>query len=267
MSKNTSKLFIIVSVPRSGTHALNSILNRYSYDINVVSEVFGGSFSEETKNLLIDSLPEIDMFSSYSENSFFNRNSFVSERKKWMTDNAVDIVSGLLNSDSHATVLTIFPNQLEWEAVRDVISVYNPVIVFLRRSMLFSYASLLKARTNDCFDENQYKINDLKFDESEIIKYIDKNNDWFSYVYQSVKDFNAESVDICFSDAFESDNGLDELKNILNRYVSVSDTSINIPETNRQDVRGDESLLIMINELMKLSPETLSRFLKLPFYM
>jgi hypothetical protein len=267
MSKNISKLFIIVSVPRSGTHALNSILNRYSYDINVVSEVFGGSFSEETKNLLVDSLPDIARFSPYSENSYFNKNSFVSERKKWMTDNAVDIVSGLLNSDSHATVLTIFPNQLEWEAVRDIISIHNPVIVFLRRSMLFSYTSLLKARTNDCFDGNQYKINDLKFDESEIIKYIDKNNDWFNYVYQSVKDFDAEFVDICFSDAFESDNGLDELKNILNRYVSVSDTSINIPETNRQDIRGDESLLIMINELMKLSPETLSRFLKLPFYM
>ena len=149
-----SKLVLIISFPRSGTHALASMINHKQIGMHYYGEFF--IFNQWSP--IVESLNKYIPFFSwrYFLNTRKQKRRWVHYRFEQTTLNPIKTLQKILLFPGTHTI-KIFPEHLHLETLEKIISEFKPHIVFLRRNHLDRYVSLKKANASGKWHQDNSK--------------------------------------------------------------------------------------------------------------
>ena len=140
-----SKLVLIISFPRSGTHALASMINHPKNGLNYYGEFF---IFNQWSNIVERLNRYIPFFSwRYFLNTRKQKRKWIHYRFEKTSLNPEKTIENILKFPGTHTI-KIFPEHLNQETLAKLISTFKPNIIFLRRNHLDRYVSLKKANAS-----------------------------------------------------------------------------------------------------------------------
>jgi hypothetical protein len=163
-----SKLVLIISFPRSGTHALASMIKHDQIGMHYYGEFF--IFNQWS--------PIVEKLNKYIP--FFSWRYFLNtkrQKRKWShyrfekttLDPIRTIEKMLAYPGTH--IIKIFPEHLRLETLQKLIIEFNPHILILRRNHLDRYVSLKKANTSGIWHEVDSSNFQIEVNDEELNKY------------------------------------------------------------------------------------------------
>ena len=226
-----SKLVLIISFPRSGTHALASMINHDQIGMHYYGEFF--IFNQWS--------PIVEYLNRYIP--FFSWRYFLNTRrqkKHWMhyrfessTLNPLKTIDKMLAFPGTHT-LKIFPEHLKIETLQKIISTFQPHILFLRRNHLDRYVSLKKANTSGKWHAVDSSNTQIEVVEHELNKYIANYVDWYSTLKKSAVSNKCQIMDIDFAQLRDS-----EATTKIQKFVSIDGVGLDslpkAPTTTKMD--------------------------------
>jgi hypothetical protein len=268
-SASNPQLVLVCSLPRSGTNALESLLRRNFEDIHVEGELFHGHLRKETLSKMSGRFPWIGgaALAERATMSKDDQESAAREYRLKISAEALEVTVELMKYGEGLTVIKVLPDHLEVAALERIMSELRPRVIVLKRQMLFSYVSNLKAIASNawCREDNTDFAAQLR--ESEARSYINSADEWFDLVSSFTNRFGLEQLNVSFSDLFESTNPIPILREFLlgvDVHPELNNAEGAGASTIRQDRRTDQSLANMVRQLSELSPETVDDLLRLP---
>jgi len=138
---------------------------------------------------------------------------------------------------------------------------WRPQTIVLRRRLIFSYLSLLKATHTGRWFTQDNTMAPAKLDEDDAHRYIREVDNWYNHIFAICSDAEVPVLDVTFENTVESNSQRDCLLEFLG-IDSMDKTSL--PATVRQDRRTDSSLADTLRSFGSLSPELRSELLRLP---
>ena len=137
-----SKLVLVISFPRSGTHALASMIDHPDIGLNY----YGDFFIFNQWSPIVERLNRYIPFFSwrYFLNNRRQKQNWQHYRFEKTTLNPIKTIEKILAFPG-THIIKIFPEHLSIDALNKIISIFKPHIVFLRRNHLDRYVSLKKA--------------------------------------------------------------------------------------------------------------------------
>ena len=210
-----SKLVLIVSFPRSGTHALASMINHPHAGMHYYGEFF--IFNQWSP--IVEHLNKhIPFFSwRYFLNTRRQKRKWIHYRFEQSTLNPIKTLRKILLFPGTHTI-KIFPEHLHGETLEKIISEFKPKIIFLRRNHLDRYVSLKKANASGKWHKVDSSNLEIDVNESELNEYIDKYIDFYKNVKNIAKTNNCKIMDLEFKDIQNS-----EKVSEIQKFVSLSD--------------------------------------------
>lgn len=226
-----SKLVLIISFPRSGTHALASMINHERIGLNYYGEFF--IFNQWSK--VVERLNKYIPF--FSWRYFLNTRR---QRKHWMhyrfeqtTLNPLKTIEKiLLFSGTHT--LKIFPEHLKLETLKLIIEKFQPNILILRRNHLDRYVSLKKANASGKWHKVNSSDVEVEVNDDELQNYIKNYIDWYFQVKNCAIESNCQILDIEFDQLQDP-----EITTQIQEFVSITkdglDSLPKVPTTTKMD--------------------------------
>ena len=166
-----SKLVFVLSFPRSGTHALGSLVSQE----NIGFRYHGEFFAFNHWSSVIERLNRYYPFFSFR----FYLN-FKGQKKKWRSYrfessslNAPRTIRAL-KKISGIHILKIFPSHLSNPVLEEIIAQNIPHIIFLRRNHLDRFVSHKKANKSGKWHTASTEGVEIEIDEVELNKFIDE---------------------------------------------------------------------------------------------
>ena len=227
-----SKLVLIVSFPRSGTHALASMINHNQIGLNYYGEFF--IFNQWS--------PVVEHLNGYIP--FFSWRYFINTRRQkrhWVhyrfektTLNPIKTIEKILLFPGTHTI-KIFPEHLHLETLEKIIQKFRPHIIFLRRNHLDRHVSLKKANASGKWHKVDSSSLEIEVNASELDKYI---QDYIKF-YSSVKTFalasKCEILDLEFKE-LNNQQKVEEVQKFVAIYGNKGlDTLPKQPTTAKMD--------------------------------
>lgn len=227
-----SKLVLIVSFPRSGTHALASMINHNQIGLNYYGEFF--IFNQWS--------PVVEHLNRYIP--FFSWRYFINTRRQkrhWVhyrfektTLNPIKTIEKILLFPGTHTI-KIFPEHLHLETLEKIIQKFRPHIIFLRRNHLDRYVSLKKANASGKWHKVDSSSLEIEVNASELDKYIQD----YKKFYNSVKTFalasKCEILDLEFKE-LNNQQKVEEVQKFVAIYGNKGlDTLPKQPTTTKMD--------------------------------
>lgn len=213
--KNTfadiSKLVLIISFPRSGTHALASMINHPRIGMHYYGEFF--IFNQWS--------PIVEHLNRHMP--FFSWRYFLNTRKQkreWIhfrfektsLDPMKTLRKIMLFPGTHT--IKIFPEHLHPQTLDQIIKEFKPHVIFLRRNHLDRYVSLKKARATGNWHKVDSSKIEIEVSEPELNKYIDNYIDFYQHTKAAAKANNCKILDLAFKDLNDPDKVL-EIQNFV----------------------------------------------------
>ena len=190
-----SKLVLIISFPRSGTHALASMINHDQIGLHYYGEFF--IFNQWSK--IVEHLNRYIPF--FSWRYFLNTKR---QKKHWMhyrfestTLDPIKTIEKMLAFPGTHT-LKIFPEHLKLETLQKVITTFQPHILILRRNHLDRYVSLKKANASGKWHKVNSSDVQIEINDAELQKYVRDYIDWYTQVKRTAQAGNCQILDIEF---------------------------------------------------------------------
>lgn len=226
-----SKLVLIISFPRSGTHALASMINHDRIGMHYYGEFF--IFNQWS--------PIVEYLNKYIP--FFSWRYFLNTRrqkKHWMhyrfesttLDPLKTIDKMLVFPGTHT--LKIFPEHLKIETLQKIISTFQPHILILRRNHLDRYISLKKANVSGKWHAVDSSNTHIEIVEHELTKYIANYVDWYSTLKKSAVSNKCQIMDIDFAQLRDT-----ETTTKIQEFVSIDGVGLDslpkAPTTTKMD--------------------------------
>ncbi len=262
-------LVLVISVPRSGTNALNSMVGDAVRDVFVEGEFYFGHIREKSLERLEGACPwvgsaDIDarrqMTAEHAERK-------VAAYRQLMSASAVEVTGTLLEGRSGPTVMKVFPNHLDRAALVDVLDAYRPRIIVLRRLMAMSYASLLKAQASGAWFRKDTTDVAASMRPDAAREYVRRTDDWFDWIDATIAELDLEVLDTTYEALFESDNPFPALRDLLwdVKFRNAVEKGGRLEaRTQRQDRRTDRSVARLLADFGSLPADVRGDLLRHP---
>lgn len=192
-----SKVVFVVSFPRSGTHAIGSLLSNEE----VGFRYYGEFFIFNAWNSLIERINHFYPFFSlrYSLN-------LAQQRKSWMY-----YKFETTSLDAHRTIkaikklpgihiIKVFPQHLSDPLLQSIIEEFKPHIIFLRRNHLDRFVSHKKANASGKWHTASTSDLVIDLDVQEFETFIANYTKFYTDYYQFAKAQGCEILDVDFAD-------------------------------------------------------------------
>jgi len=197
-----SKIVFVLSFPRSGTHAIGSLLSNDQVGFHYYGEFF--IFNAWNKNI-----EKINRF--YPFFSFRYSQNLKQQRKNW-SYNKFETTS----LDAHRTlnalkkipgihVIKIFPQHLPDNLLESLISEYKPHIIFLRRNHLDRFVSHKKANATGKWHTASTSDLLINLDAAELNRFIDDFTKFYTHYLKFAQNQGCQILDVDFDDLHSPD--------------------------------------------------------------
>lgn len=197
-----SKIVFVLSFPRSGTHAIGSLLSNDQVGFHYYGEFF--IFNAWNKNI-----EKINRF--YPFFSFRYSQNLKQQRKNW-SYNKFETTS----LDAHKTldalkkipgihVIKIFPQHLPDNLLESLISEYKPHIIFLRRNHLDRFVSHKKANATGKWHTASTSDLVIDLDANELKRFIDDFTKFYTHYLKFAQGQGCQILDVDFDDLHSPD--------------------------------------------------------------
>ena len=192
-----SKLVFVLSFPRSGTHAIGSLLSNEQVGFHYYGEFF--IFNAWHRNI-----EKINRF--YPFFSFRYSQNLKAQRKSW-SYNKFETTS----LDAHKTlsalkkipgihVIKIFPQHLPDALLESLISEFKPHIIFLRRNHLDRFVSHKKANATGKWHTASTSDVVINLDAAELKRFIDDFTNFYIHYLKFAQAQGCQILDVDFDD-------------------------------------------------------------------
>lgn len=188
-----SKLVFVISFPRSGTHALGSLVSQE----NIGFRYHGEFFAFNHWSSVIERLNRYYPFFSFR----FYLN-FKTQRQKWRTYRfeastlkaaktvrAIKKIHGI-------HIIKIFPTHLSDPVLESIIAEHKPHIIFLRRNHLDRFVSHKKANKTGKWHTASTEDVEIDIDETELSRFIDEYEKFYRRYFLFAKAHGCAVLDI-----------------------------------------------------------------------
>ena len=188
-----SKLVLVISFPRSGTHALGSLVSQENIGFRYHGELF--AFNHWSS--VIERLNRYYPFFSFR----FYLN-FKTQRQKWRTYRfessslsatrtmrAIKKIHGI-------HIIKVFPTHLSDPVLKSIIAEHKPHIIFLRRNHLDRFVSHKKANKTGKWHTTSTEGVEIDIDETELSKFIDEYEKFYSRYLLFAKNHGCAVLDV-----------------------------------------------------------------------
>ena len=266
-SKN--RFVFIVSQARSGTTAFQDFLSRTYPTLILAGELFLPRIERSTiASILGEKYSHLNVFDWKGERANSNDESDVQAKFKSHRENidseAVNILEMLKDNPSTSSnifVVKIFPEHLSDQRFNEIIEIYRPMVIILRRRLLFSYVSLLKAIKSGQFTENDSSDIKIEMNEKELAKYISRADSWFRNIDETALKLEIPFLNVTYEDFFETEKDVGRVLKFLNQIGEVDFVSgVDNFNLKIQDRRIDSNLVKVFEQFGDL-PENLQKSL------
>ena len=264
--KGNCTFIFILSQPRSGTNAFQDFVSRSNLDLVKAGELFNGFSTKPIFDILKNSFPWIE------KNNPINQNLSQEEFKHLVNINAKTILETL---DKHpemkgkTIVIKVFSDHLRPEVLVDLLAIFRPDVIVLRRVLLFTFLSMQKARNSGPGAWTQVDSSDQMVDvkQKQLLEHIESSDAWFSSLRKMIDAMKLVHVDITYSGIFETGDELPILEEFLSLHQE--DPITVIPENARltiQDRRKDNFLTDVMGQYSQLPESMRGDLIRLPSF-
>ena len=267
--KNNERITFIVSQARSGTNALLDYISTLNDSIITAGELFGGhDLPPEIAEIVHKKYPQLVPFDWIEKRANFTDwseiySAFI-QHQMLVDSQALNIIYDLCSDVSLSKsvfFIKIFPGQLSTQKFNEILDVYKPRIITLRRRMLFSYASLLKARISGDYTNKDNSDVEIHLREKEVANYIAESDEWFNNIDRELFRLKIPSLDITYEGFFESGEDVCRVNDFINETIPVKfDVGRDAIRMTIQDRRKDQYLGVIFEQFAKL-PRKLQNYL------
>lgn len=226
-----SKLVLIISFPRSGTHALASMINHEKIGLNYYGEFF--IFNQWSK--VVERLNQYIPFFSwrYFLNTRRQKRNWTHYRFEQTSLDPFKTIEKIMCFPGTHTI-KIFPEHLKLETLQKIISKYQPHIVILRRNHLDRYVSLKKANASGKWHKVNSSDFEVEVNDAELQHYVKSYIDWYSQIKNCAIASNCQIMDIEFKQLHDP-----ETTRRIQEFVAISDAGLDdlpkAPTTTKMD--------------------------------
>ncbi len=185
-----------------------------------------------------------------------------------------ELTSAVLENRSGRTLIKVFPDELYPSALEELVRVFRPRLLVLRRELVFTYVSQLRARALDervqqfgkswigaDLTEAPYKI-----DDQAALQYALRCDAWFDQLDRLAAEFELPNIWLTYSGLFNTGADIPLLESFYPgpALPTVTDACGLRSGLKVQDRRSDASVLEMIRAVSSLSAATQGHLLRLP---
>ncbi len=262
------RLDLLVSIPRSGTNALGDVIRRARPEVNYLDEVFLGFTTGLRDGELSSTFPWFAAAHPDLRKDMPPNQRLKTERAlaATMSEHVVEVTSSLLESRQGRTLIKIFPDHLHPAAFVELLRVFRPRLLILRRDIVFSYISLLRALQSGSWwdaDSTQvpYRVNDR-----DAFKHGRKWDNWITLAASAADRLDLENHWLTYSGLFSTGSDVSVLESFYPGPRLPVDTGTGAlkSEFSVQDRRTDAAVLGMIKAVSGLSATAQAQLLRLP---
>ncbi len=268
MGSDDRGLDLVVSIARSGTNALGNVIQCSRAEVNYLGEVFMGSSTGMREGELSSSFPwfaaghpELRKDMPWPQRSETER-AFAAT----MSDHVVEFTSALLASRQGRTLIKIFPDHLHPAAFVELLRVFRPRLLILRRDMVFTYISGLRAAQARSWwgadlTEVAYMVRDR-----EALAYGRKCDNWIHLAAAVADRLKLEHHWLTYSGLFTNGSDVSVLESFYpgTRLPVDPGSGALKSELTVQDRRTDAAVLGIIDAVNGLSAAAQAKLLRLP---
>lgn len=258
------RLDLIVSIARSGTNALASSIQRSRPEVSYMHELYLGSTLGLEEGELDHQYPWFKASRISPSNRLVDhcRKDFLT----MMSENVVDVTRAVLAKRTGRVLIKVLPGQLHPSAFSALLHAFRPRLLILRRELIFSYVSILKAAESQSYQNFDNTNADFKMSNRHALDYCRTNHNFIDRAALLAERLGLISVAITYNGLFSSGEDVRALNEFYpgEAFPRDLETGVLISPQTVQDRRTDESLLAMIKGVYSLSAEAQSNLIRLP---
>lgn len=262
-----SRLDLLISVARSGTNALANAVKRSRPDVTYRSEIYAG-FTDELPEEEVSTIPWFaaghpDIRGKMPAEQ---RNAMRLAFKATMSEHVVDFTETLLEITPGRCLIKVFPDHLDPAAFAELLSVFRPRLLILRRNMLFSYVSLLRATRTGLFWDSDSTDVPYHVKEQDVFHYTRKCDGWFDLTAILAERLQLDCRWLTYEGIFTTGTDVAVLESFYPGLAMPTDPRTRglKSEFQTQDRRSDSSVLGMVQAVSRLSAAAQAQLLRLP---
>jgi lipopolysaccharide biosynthesis glycosyltransferase len=268
-----SGLDLMVSVPRSGTNALGDVIQQSRPNVYWMNELFlGAEWSNLADSEIVERFPWFSNGGHVLPRAERHR-AFESFAAK-VSEQVVELTGAILENRAGRTLVKVFPDQLHPSAFEELLRIFRPRLLVLRRESVFTYVSRLRAIRLDERDRRYGKnflgsdLTDAPFtlEDRAALQYAVRCDSWFDRVDQLAGNLGLTNVWLTYSGLFDTGADIPLLESFYpGPALPTSSDSRGLQSSLKiQDRRSDTSALGMIKAVSSLSAATQAHLLRLP---
>jgi hypothetical protein len=262
-------LLLVMSLPRSGTTALNSMLTSGVLDVYAENEFYFGIMPEQTRVRLERRFPWIDEVGTGAREGMSPAQvrDATSRYRSLMSENVMDVTAELVRGRVGPSAVKVFPDHLEPDALAALLDGYRPRVIVLRRMLLFSYISYRKAMQTRVWFQGDNTEAPLHMSDDDVARYVSAADAWFARVGALCEQNALQPLGLTYESLLEHGDGVPALRELLSdcRFSpAVLQTGTWAAATRMQDRRTDSSLQRSMHEFARLSPQAQRSLLRYP---
>lgn len=270
-------LDLLISVARSGTNALGEAIRRSRPDVRWMNELYlGAEWSDSVDREILDRFPWFSNGGPEAINDLpaTGRQGAFDSFAATVSGQVVELTRAILENRPGRTLIKLFPDQLHPSAVEELLRVFRPRLLVLRRELIFTYVSRLRAMQLDRRDKRFGKAwlgTDLTeapyaIDDRAALQYVLRCDSWFDRLDQLAREFDLSNVWLTYTGLFVTGEDIATLESFYpGPAMPTGAKSAGLQSgLTIQDRRTDSSVLEMIEAVGNLSGTTRANLLRLP---
>ena len=270
-------LDLMISVARSGTNALGQVIQDKVPDLNWLNEYYlGGGWSDFSSDELAEKFPWFTKHNPELIEKITPQRRMLAFKDFCVSvsEHAVDLTQIALEGRKGRTLIKIFPEQLLPSALQNILHAFRPRLLFVRRELVFSYVSRLRAMNQDLIDDTFARswmnkdVTDVKFniDEQDAANYVTQCDHWFDNVAALASELGLQRTFVTYTGLFESGREVPLIRDFYpyGTFSDLSESDSLVSSLMVQDRRSDGSVLDILKAISGLSASVQANLLRLP---
>jgi hypothetical protein len=263
----TQGLDLLISMPRSGTNALGAVIEKARPEVRWLHELYLGEPWGLRSGELSDKFPWFAAGHPEIRKRLPTEQRGAAEREfaEIMSRHAIDVTKAVVESGHGRTLIKIFPCQLHPTAFTELLEVFRPRLLILRRDLVFSYISMLRAARVGSWWESD--LTDVPFTVSDrhAMHHALQADSWYDGVARAATDLALDSTWVTYQGLFTTGKDIPLLESFYpGPPMPVGPSGGLLSDTAVQDRRTDSSVLAMVKALSSLSATTQHKLFRLP---
>lgn len=261
-------LDLLISLPRSGTNALGDAIQSSRPGVHWLCDLYGGTPFGLQEDELSGEFPWYATGDPEFRDQLSPAERIVSRRRfaAAMNENAIEITRAVVATRGGRSLIKVFPDQLHASVFEELLTVFRPRLLILRRDMLFSYISLQRATRSNAWRNSDVTDVPYSVSDTDALQYALRADLWIDRVAGLVSKLQLDNVWLTYAGLFTTGEDIALLESFYpGPALPVEDQSAGLKSSLKvQDRRSDASILGMIKAVSALSTITQSQLLRLP---